>query len=94
MAYRQAVRNVDKCLNFGGGMRRNQRTAFDRFLSHANLRVREYAERIKQDMQTEHKARAEAILEDECLVDDGLEPNFVDPRTEFENLLIDEEIPF
>ena len=94
LAYRQAVRDIDRCLKFGGGIRRNQRKAFDRFLQHANSRVREYAQQIELEMQAERAAWREAMIEDERVVDEYLETVFQSPRTESEKLLTDEDIPF
>jgi len=52
LAYRQEVRNIDRLLDWDGFIRRRQRKSFERFLSHADARVREYAAEV-----AEHDAR-------------------------------------
>jgi hypothetical protein len=49
LAYRQAVRNIDRLLDWNGVVRRKQRKSFEHFLSHPDARVRRYAEEIAAD---------------------------------------------
>lgn len=53
LAYRQAVRTIDRMLQWETGMvKRKQRASFARFLRHSDERIRKYAEGVA--------ARAEA----------------------------------
>lgn len=72
LAYLQEIRNVERCLYFGR-LRRNQRKTFDKFLSHSNPRVREYAQRIKLDLDRERLAWRAALAEDERLLEEHME---------------------
>lgn len=63
--FRQAARNIDRCLSFGGGIRRDQRRTFDGFLNHGNPRVKEYAQQLKLKIDLERKAWRGAIEADE-----------------------------
>jgi hypothetical protein len=49
LAYRQAIRDIDRLLDWNGLVRRRQRKSFERFLSHADERVRRYAEEVAAD---------------------------------------------
>ena len=46
IAYRQAVRDIDRLLDWKGMVRRKQREGFERFLFHADERVRHYAAQV------------------------------------------------
>jgi len=47
LAYRQAVRDIDRMVQWETGrIKRKQRANFDRFLRHPNERVRRYAEDV------------------------------------------------
>ena len=70
LTYRQAIRNIDQCIDFGGGIRRKQRARFQGFLSHSNPRIREYAQKVKADIDAERKAWREALREDERMFDE------------------------
>jgi hypothetical protein len=48
LAYRQHVRNIDRLLNWDGIIRRKNRAAFERYLTHPDVRVREYANEVKE----------------------------------------------
>lgn len=66
LAYRQGIRNIDQCLNWDGFVRRKQRNTFERFLTHANPRIRKYAEdanAYSDRMRQEHR---EELLEEEA----------------------------
>src|SRR6185437_10716267 len=50
LAYRQAVRNIDRCFNGEGLLRRQHRATFEKFLRHPDAYVRLYAaERAAED---------------------------------------------
>ena len=57
LAYRQAVRNVDRLLTWDGLIRRRQRQAFERFLNHSNERIRSYAQRVAAQAEQERSRR-------------------------------------
>lgn len=46
LAYRQVVRNIDRLLTWDGIIRRKCRAVLQRYLSHHNLRVLEYANKV------------------------------------------------
>ena len=46
LAYRQAERNLERCLDWNGLIRRKQRAQFNRFLEHENPRVRAVAQKM------------------------------------------------
>jgi hypothetical protein len=46
LAYRQAVRDIGRLLDWNGLVRRKQRKSVERFLSHTDERVRRYAEKV------------------------------------------------
>ena len=48
LAYRQKVRNIDRLLNWDGIIRRKNRAVFERYLSHADAGVLEYANMVKE----------------------------------------------
>lgn len=62
LSYRQEFRNIERCLDCGR-VRRKQCKAFEKFLNHANPVVREYARRIKLDMEKERQTW-KGIMED------------------------------
>jgi hypothetical protein len=57
LAYRQAVRDIDRCMTSEGMIRRKQRPVLDRFLAHESERVRAYAQYCVQHDATEREAR-------------------------------------
>jgi len=57
LAYRQAARDIDRLLAWDGLLRRNQRKSVEKFLSHPDERVRQYAD---QAVRHDAEARAEA----------------------------------
>ena len=72
LAYRQALRNMERCLDWGGGIRRRRRKAFQQFLEHENPRVRAAAEEIFFTDRAE-RAYHRALCElDEELLEDSL----------------------
>ncbi len=46
LAFRQAARDIDRLLGWIGVVRRKQRKRFERFLSHADERIRRYASEV------------------------------------------------
>jgi hypothetical protein len=70
--YRQEIRNIDRCLDCGK-VRRKQRKTLERFLSHTNPRVREYANQIQRNRETERLAWKAMIDEDEQQWDEYLQ---------------------
>ena len=69
LAYRQGVRDIERCLNFGGGIRRKHGKTFDRFLEHSNPRIREYAQRTKAELDARREEWRNAIALDEAMAD-------------------------
>lgn len=58
LAYRQHVRNIDRLLHWDGIIRRKNRAAFERYLSHSDERVRKYANEVKEhNEQRRHEWR-------------------------------------
>lgn len=66
LAYRQAVRDIDRLVTFESGLiRRKQRAVFARYLEHRNPRVRRYAEEVAAfDREQRDLARIEQRIED------------------------------
>jgi hypothetical protein len=56
LAYRQAVRDIERLIDWSGVVRRKQRQVFERFLSHPNERVRRYAEEVAAQDAREREA--------------------------------------
>jgi len=46
LEYRQTVRDIERLCDWDGIVRRKQRKSFERFLSHADDRVRQYADQV------------------------------------------------
>ena len=61
IAYRQAVRDIDRLLDWNGMVRRKQRKGFERFLFHANARVRRYAEQVAAENALAREAKPLAL---------------------------------
>jgi len=62
LAYRQNVRNLERCVTWEGFIRRKERAAFERFLQHEDPRVRAKAEELER-MDSENRELARAELE-------------------------------
>ncbi len=63
LEYRQHIRDIDQLLDWDGRIRRKQRRTFDRYLNHADERVRAYARRAKEHnekLREEHRALMQA----------------------------------
>jgi single-stranded DNA-specific DHH superfamily exonuclease len=102
LSFRQHQRNIDRLLDFDGRIRRKTRHVFERYLSHKDARVREYAEKVKahneqlrreirEMYQAEREAEAQMLAEYEELA------NCDDPDDDDHEPLNDaelEEIPF
>lgn len=69
LAYRQQERNIDRLLTWDGMIRRRCRAAFERYLTHPDPRVREYANKVKQHNEERrrewHEMREAERLEEE-----------------------------
>ena len=64
LAYRQALRNLERCVTLEGIIPRKRRKSFDRFLDHKNPRIRSLAEEmLAKDAITRAEWRAERDLE-------------------------------
>jgi hypothetical protein len=46
LAFRQVLRNLERCIDWNGLIRRKQRIQFNRFLEHENPRVRAVAQEM------------------------------------------------
>ncbi len=62
LAYRQALRNLQQCITWGGFIRRKRRKTFEQFLHHENPRIRALAEEIQEE---EHARRRRMRVEAE-----------------------------
>lgn len=49
LAYRQAVRDLERCLTWEGIIPRKRRRTFDRFLAHKDARIRAMAEEMQRE---------------------------------------------
>ncbi len=90
LAYRQAIRDIDRLLDWDGVVRRKHRKSFERFLLHPDERVRRYAEDIAAEgTRARGASRREPItLEaeelrwekklEECAAVPGLDASVVD----------------
>ncbi len=59
LAYRQNLRNLERCVSWEGFIRRKQRAAFQRFLRHEDPRIRAMAEDLqREDEKNRELARA------------------------------------
>ena len=81
LRYRQALRNLERCISAGGSIRRKQRKQFEQFLRHEDPRIRSLAEEIfTEDQFARALSRAYADLDDElleafCQLDDPVTGN-------------------
>ncbi len=83
LAFRQQERNLDRLLTWDGMIRRRCRAAFERYLTHPDQRVREYANKVKQhdeerrqewrEMREAERLEEERLEQyrDEVTLDDG-----------------------
>ena len=97
LSYRQGIRDVDRCLNFGGGVRRKNRRVFEGFLTHTNPRIREYAQKIKTDLDLQGVEFREAMALDEAMTIEFWEheiPEFGSSQYGGFECEIEETIPF
>ena len=69
LAYRQALRNLDRCLTDEGMIRRKCRKQFEQFLEHENLRVRAVAEELLANELMERAIRRAAFDIEETLLE-------------------------
>jgi hypothetical protein len=65
LAYRQEVRNIERLLDWDGRVRRKTRKPFERYLSHANPRIRAYAVEVaaRDARERENRAKQREALE-------------------------------
>jgi hypothetical protein len=68
LAYRQAVRDIDRLVDWSGLVRRKHRKTFERFRSHPDERVRTYA----AEVAARGVERGETVRE-ECLAEEVAE---------------------
>lgn len=59
LAFRQQERNIDRLLTWDGMIRRGCRAAVERYLTHPDRRVREYANKVKQRNEERHQEQRE-----------------------------------
>jgi hypothetical protein len=92
LAYRQGVRNIERCLDFDGRIRRKQRKTFASFLEHENPRIREYAQQLKAVLDAESEEWRKMIEMEEAMEADwrSQEP----ANWEFEESPDNDDIPF
>ena len=65
LAYRQALRNLERCTTSEGIIPRKRRTTFEQFLGHDDPRIRSLAQEIlKQDMAERALLRADFEVEE------------------------------
>jgi len=69
LAYRQNLRDLQRCISFEGIIRREQRAVFQRFLHHEDPRIRAMAEDMHREDQ-ENRELARALWEAEESADD------------------------
>jgi hypothetical protein len=66
LRYRQALRDLERCVTAGGVIRRKRRKQFEEFLRHEDPRIRSIAEEIfTEDQLARAVSRAYADLDDE-----------------------------
>ena len=65
VAYRQEVRDIDRLLDWDGLIRRKTRKPFERYLSHANPRVRAHAAEVaaRDALERENRARQRQAIQ-------------------------------
>lgn len=97
LAYRQALRNLERCMTWEGIIPRKRRKCFERFLQHDNARIRALAEQMQEeDGRTRRLTRAMAEL-DEIWEETILQPDTActeEAETESRGENWSEEIPF
>ena len=77
------MKNIDCTLDFGGRVRRNRRAELERYLSHEDQRVREYAAEVQQLAKERRRALRESLdveeLEGERFIEASDSTAEVDP---------------
>lgn len=99
LRYRQATLDLDRLLDRGGGrIRKRDREAFSRFLSHSDTRVREYARKISEYLEREQQAFLDALEADELACERMAEIDELSYESrevqDDATALSDDEIPF
>ena len=94
LAYRQAVRNLGRCITIAGGVRRKRRTEFERFLHHPDLRGRAMAEALEQRrIENRERSLAEERADEEAWSDVLESEASHDDATPI-HIGLDDEIPY
>jgi len=71
LAYRQARRNLERCMTWEGIIPRKRRKSFETFLDHKDRRIRARAEEMRKEDRAERACqRAMRDLEEEILEDE------------------------
>ena len=81
LAYRQEVRNIDRLLTWDGIIRRKCRAVFERYLSHQNVRVLEYANEVKEHNEQRRQELRE-LHEAERLEEERSDQHWAELRSE------------
>ena len=66
---RQALRNLERCLDDFGHIRRRHRKQFESFLVHPNARIRQATEEIQESIDRRHQEWVKAIEADRAWID-------------------------
>ena len=72
LAYRQALRNLERCMTWEGLIPRKRRRSFERFLNHDDPRIRACAEEMLKQDAAERALRRSAAEWDEATLEDCL----------------------
>ncbi len=76
LAYRQSVRDLERCVTWEGFIRHKERAAFERFLQHDDPRVRALAEELERaDLENRRRPRDDEWQADEV---QGLRADHID----------------
>lgn len=66
LEYRQAVIDIDRCLGWGGHLKRHHRRTFERYRDHPNERVRRYIEELEADWAEDRRLFREMCEQEEA----------------------------
>ena len=99
LEYRQAVRNIERCLGWDGRVRPRQRKSFERFREHPNERVRKYVEKLEELWAKEQRREWFELLRRDEEAFEAYCEEFVDGEPPIPELrsydgFEDDEIPF
>jgi len=90
LAYRSAVRNIERAMRYGLTIPRRQREFVESFLTHPDPRVRAYATEVVAVDREQRAAFRRALREDEEALLEVGPPSDVDPRDPIDA----DDIPF